>query len=378
MKLHRTAKALVARGISSDLAVDIANNGYTISQLKQLPDADLKKLGLNKNFVKRLKFEARPPIPDKILNELLFESKFCCCVCRDASRPIVVHHITPWEESHSHEKDILVVLCPLHHDEAHTKRELTLSLTPQRLRSMKESWLEKVKENDNNTILSIISANYACWDFFNLNRIFELSSNFKIDFGKISTYKYLLSNGYIDIDGLFKPIDKWAKIPEYYWLDMMHGHYISRYLQEVFIDMLPYLPIKILNNMWRKNDINAFCKPGDFIIVQGAFYFKTISKKSEGVGQIKLGYRKAQGIQIEFLFDAYYCTSASARGDHLCGRRVVTAFSIIREITQELGLLKIKCSVLALGSYFNDIYNGRFFTDTLIVDIDEEDFYEEN
>lgn len=374
MKLHRTAKALVARGIDSATAIQIANQGLTLARLKQMTRPQLAALNLSDESIEHIQSESRPPIDSETLNELLFESRFCCCVCRDSSKPIVIHHIDPWEKSHSHKKENLVLLCPHHHDEAHTKHGLTLSLTPARLRAIKERWLQEVQMSDCITILSLPDRHYACWDFFNLNRIFELSSNFNIPYNELPMYQYLRQNGYIDFNGYILPIDCWPHKPKFYWLDMMHGMYLSRYMQDIFIQIIPHLPFKILNYLWTKSTIRSQCKPGDFFILQGAFYFKDSDPKRD---DIRLGYRRAQGIQLEFLYDAWYCTSSSSKWVHLAGRHVATVFGIIREIQDdsENDMLKIRCSVLAIGSYFNDIYDGRFFLNEPAYEEDDVDEY---
>ena len=88
------------------------------------------------------------------MNKLLFESRYTCCVCRDISGGIIVHHIEKYSESHSHDEDNLVVLCLNCHGEAHTTRELQLNLNRDRLRQSKKLWLERVKQLDNREALS--------------------------------------------------------------------------------------------------------------------------------------------------------------------------------------------------------------------------------
>lgn len=374
MKLHQTAKALVARGIASDTAIQLANQGLTLAKLKQMSKPQLMALNLSDDFIKNIQSESRPPIDSATLDELLFESRFCCCVCRDPSKPIVLHHIEPWEKSHSHKKENLVVLCPNHHGEAHTKHDLTLTLTPERLRSIKEQWLQEVQMMDRNTICNLSDKDFACWDFFNLNRIFELSSRLDIRYDKIQTYQYLFSHGYIDREGHITPIDCWPYKPKYYWLDMMEGVYLSNYIRDIFLKISLFLPFKILNFLWKKSIIRSQCKPGDFVVLQGAFYFKDSDEKKEN---LRFGYRHAQGIQLEFLYDAWYCTSSSSKYDHLTGRHVATVFAVIREIAEDLGndILKIRCSVLAIGSCFNQIYDGRFLIDEPSCEGEEDEYF---
>jgi len=88
------------------------------------------------------------------MNKLLFESGWACCVCGKTSGGIIVHHIEKYSESHSHDEDNLVVLCLNHHGEAHTKRELSINLTPDRLRAFKKLRSELVKQLHNREPLS--------------------------------------------------------------------------------------------------------------------------------------------------------------------------------------------------------------------------------
>ncbi|WP_066044497.1 HNH endonuclease signature motif containing protein [Bathymodiolus septemdierum thioautotrophic gill symbiont] len=67
---------------------------------------------------------ARPKIPKAIENRLLYESAYACVVCQ--SDGCHIHHI---DQDHSNNKENnLVVLCIKHHDEAHTKRQLSKNL----------------------------------------------------------------------------------------------------------------------------------------------------------------------------------------------------------------------------------------------------------
>ena len=88
------------------------------------------------------------------MNKVLFESRYTCCVCRDRSGGIIVHHIEKYSESHSHDEDNLVVLCLNHPGEGHTKRELGIHLTPDRLPAAKKLRLDWVKQPGNREPLS--------------------------------------------------------------------------------------------------------------------------------------------------------------------------------------------------------------------------------
>lgn len=60
--------------------------------------------------------QKRPSIPEPLKRELRQEANFGCVNC---GNPIIeYHHIIPWAEVKKHEKENLVVLCPLCHHKA--------------------------------------------------------------------------------------------------------------------------------------------------------------------------------------------------------------------------------------------------------------------
>lgn len=138
--MKRTEKALFSRGFDSSSAKKLSDAGHTISSLKKSTDDELRKIGLKKMQILLIRAGGRPPIPPETVNDLLFKNRHVCCVCRDPSRSIIIHHIEPWEKSFSHDPSNLVVLCVLHHDEAHTKRELSRNLDKKALLSAKIKW----------------------------------------------------------------------------------------------------------------------------------------------------------------------------------------------------------------------------------------------
>jgi len=151
---QKTFNALMERGFDSETANRLEKDGYTLNSLKLLEKHELRSLNIPEELIDLIRDEKRPLIPSETMNKLLFESRSTCCVCRDRNGGIIVHHIHKYSESRSHAEDNLVVLCLNHHGEAHTKRELQLNLTPERLRELKKQWLEQVKQLDNREALS--------------------------------------------------------------------------------------------------------------------------------------------------------------------------------------------------------------------------------
>ena len=60
--------------------------------------------------------KSRPPTPPDVALQLRKEAGFGCCKC---GRPIYqYHHIVPWDTDQHFRCEDMMILCPLHHDEA--------------------------------------------------------------------------------------------------------------------------------------------------------------------------------------------------------------------------------------------------------------------
>lgn len=80
------------------------------------------------------------PFQVKLSAQCLQSRDGTCCICRDGTQGIIIHHLVPWSEIKNHDENNLVVLCLHHHDEAHTQRSLSLSLTVDRIRAIRNLW----------------------------------------------------------------------------------------------------------------------------------------------------------------------------------------------------------------------------------------------
>lgn len=114
--------------IDSATAQRLIDRGFTAGTLKALSEDSLHDLGLLEFQIENILASSRPPIPEENLSAVLFKSKWTCCICRDSTRAVIVHHLSAWSESRSHSEDNLVILCLEHHGEAHTIRQLSLTI----------------------------------------------------------------------------------------------------------------------------------------------------------------------------------------------------------------------------------------------------------
>jgi len=309
--------ALVGRGISLDKAKQLIRLGHNIKNLKKLNISGLIKLDLTKGEASAF-LSKRPPIPEGDVIKLLCESRSTCCVCRSETESIIIHHIKYWEESHSHSEENLVVLCLNCHDKAHSKKELTQNLTPSKVKELKRRWLNKVIELDRKRIQGYISEEGVCWDYFNIKRIYELVNSLDIDLtnfdkeSKNEILKVLQDQGYVNNEGLLISQDKFPKKVKdcppllLFMYNYPANMYICSYFGNIFYKIISKLQFKDLNKSWGKKNLVSTIQIGDFITCQGAFYFRELNKRGMSEGQKRIAYRKANGIKIEFEFDAWY------------------------------------------------------------------------
>ncbi|MDH7454619.1 hypothetical protein QF205_16295 [Luteimonas composti] len=351
-----TEKALVARGVDTNTANTIASKGLTLQSLKQLPLSKLVALGLRKESAEVILSEARPPIPDTTLHSLLIKSKRTCCICRDPSKPIIVHHIDEWSVSRSHEESNLIVLCLEHHDQAHTKKEISQKLSKKELRASKDAWERDVKLLDAKAILKLKQdRDYSRWDWINLPRLFEIVAKMKVKSSIPHLRQQLFQDGYINKEGFIANEKNWptSKKKGAYFIDFGDGMYISYYLSDLVDQVLSSTPvIDITPLIESKLQITSVLAEGDFIVAQLPFYFANVNQDEKGSSQHRKSYYRGHGIRIEYVFNAWNCLSSSARFDAMTGRKVKTIFARVMSIAESEGELLISVSCLAAGTAF--------------------------
>jgi len=159
--MNSTEKALLERGIDSKKAKELIKNGYNLETLAALNAEQKNALGFTENDIQKIFKNDRPKIPEDIVYDILFKCRNTCCICRDSSKSIIIHHIIEWNISKDNSENNLVVLCIEHHDMAHTKKELSRNLTSEEIKSSKAKWEKEVSRLDNEEV--------------NLNRPKELS-----------------------------------------------------------------------------------------------------------------------------------------------------------------------------------------------------------
>lgn len=358
--MNSTIKALIGCGIASVQAEKLKGEGYTLSRLQQMTADLLEELGLNHEQIKCLHDKERPKLPEEILTNILYKSAFTCCICKDKKKGVIVHHIEPFSESRNHSEDNLVVLCPDHHDQAHTRRELSLNLTKDNLRLFKKKWEDEVIQITRESIhlekQLLQPFQSPLWSYLNIDKMINLSNKLKIDCRDTQYFNNLLEQGWVNQEGMVEESKIFAnrENPKLYiydlylpWNQLLYGHHC-----EIFAKIINQIDIKDVTNVQSKLDIDNLLQYGDIFIRQSAFYFQSIEEPQ--MKGWKKGYKKKGNIEIEFSFNTRYVTCQSALSVHLCGHTFQTLVGIVRNKVRENGVLKITATPLAIGTEFNN------------------------
>jgi len=150
--MAQTALALIGYGLDLAIAKAIEKQGMRMPDIKALADDGFQELGIPPYVMKAIRDSIRTPIPSNTVMQVLNDSAFACCICKDRQRSVVIHHIRKFSESRDHSEGNLVAICVQHHDVAHTHSELSQNLTPARLLAFKKAWLEEIQAQKNVTL----------------------------------------------------------------------------------------------------------------------------------------------------------------------------------------------------------------------------------
>lgn len=354
----QTVTSLIGRGIDSYLAERLAKEHHSLSSLKMLTIEELVRIGLTPNQAQILHHESRPPIPAEDLFQVLHDSARTCCVCRDGSRSVIVHHIEPWATSRSHSPANLVALCLEHHDKAHSHNDLTSNLDASEIRRHKTAWEKAVRLREADALMLPRDPCMlgAIWDYFNPPRLIEQVQSLGANVSRFSGYRRLCDSGVISEFGV--PLSLGESTESHCVNRYGHVHRgSSRDAVVFFEDALRFLLRSSrwvdCTEMWNKFDLQSGLRPGTVYSCTAAHYFRIKNRRMmTGVGQYRLGYRQANKVRLEFGFDAWETTSSSSHGCHLTGRWHCTSIGVIRSIQQISGTLQIAATPLAIGTGF--------------------------
>ncbi len=351
--MHRTEAALIARGLDRALAQKLRAKGATLGKLQQLTNRQLLRLGLTAQQIEQIR-SSRPPIPTSTLIDVCAKSRWTCCVCKDPSQSIVVHHIEPWVQTHDHSEKNLAVLCLHHHGEAHTKRDLSVNLTKQTIRRLKRSWEKQVLVSDAEALTYQPIFEDIQWLYFNHLRLFAMADELGIELFALDGYEECRDLGLISASGSLKvssKIDSWM-------YRGAHGMTLYRYCKSVMQAVWHHSKIINISDHFDRDEVSARLATG-LIYVQGAF---TFAKKKQGAAssQIMEGLRSANGVRVTFYIDRGEATSASAWSEWLSGRKNVGCVLRVHDITHRNSKITIRATAIAICMPINKLATRRY------------------
>ncbi|MFY0612900.1 MAG: HNH endonuclease [Hyphomicrobiaceae bacterium] len=357
--MRATVKALIARGLDLQSAEKLAIDGWTLSRIKQATAAELTSVGLSNEFITRIQQESRPPIPNDTLASLLFCNRYQCCVCRDPALPIVVHHIEDWAKSHSHAIENLAVLCLHHHDEAHSSKQLSQSLDSNTLRKLKAKWEAEVKVRDAQAVSTAMRLQYSNWNYINELRVFEIAGEVEVDLLNMKFASSAKASGIISSNGLPIGVEDDSLYYKYEGPNILPRYF---YVAEVLNETIKQLQIINISDHLDRGVLKAALAPGDFVFVQGAHVFSPLTTKKDGCGrgQICQGIRRANNVEVRYVFDRWEATSSSAKTCWLTGTRDQGSLVQIKDLSRSNGSLVIHGTVLGICSNFGTLKTREY------------------
>jgi hypothetical protein len=294
----------------------------------------------------------------------LYESQYVCAVCQ--AQGCHIHHI---DGDHSNDtEDNLVVLCVKHHDEAHTKRQLSHNLDADALRRNKHNWTSAVQEKrvavatlsgqntriDEGTSLTL----GVTWGYINHKRVAQMARPDLLSKEDRDYFEYCRAAGIIDSKGiLIKPknahrSDSYIRNSVYDWyefgdnlrLHMVYAAFVDQISQSV-------QPVHLEPASWTKACIRDLVRPGYFIFVERPFYFK-MSHESMG-NQHRRCQTFKRKIRIEFFVDTQDMFGTTSMTVSFSGHKTCASLLHVKSLEEAAsGWLTLHCSPIALGVGF--------------------------
>jgi hypothetical protein len=209
----------------------------------------------------------------------------------------------------------------------------------------KKSWKTKVEGMDGEAILDASRRNFDAWWYFNHVRLFDLARGLRINLRALSSYPAALSAKLIDQEGLLKPRAK----TNLHMYDGGEGMLLYDYVREVMEKVLAHLTILNVSDYLDRGVLIPVLKAGDFVFVQGAHVFASSGDRHQGRGQRYTGTRRANHVEVTFIFDRWEATSISAWG-LLSGRREAASVLRIVSVRRAKGKVVLECTVIGISA----------------------------
>ncbi|WP_221058943.1 HNH endonuclease signature motif containing protein [Shewanella algae] len=308
---------------------------------------------------------ARPSIPETLKRKLLYDSQYVCVVCQ--SRGTHIHHING--DHSDNREDNLVVLCVAHHDEAHTKRELSQNLSPGALQHAKSEWNATVSIHREQVVttegqLALPDAfplgGSPMWGYINHRRVIQIASPTDLYGDAKFNFELCLERGLVDRNGiLLKPSNRQLKgnyitNSIYDWFEFGDDHRVHK-LYSDFVNLIAERhEVKHLEPLgWSKARVRSLIQEGSIFFTEKALYFKTLSETQENQHRLCYGFKN--NVRLEFLVDTRDMFGTSSMTVSFSGHQSCSALLVAKSLNERDGHLILSCSPLALGVGFESV-----------------------
>jgi hypothetical protein len=335
------------------LARKVREAKWTLAKLQLQRPEKLLELGFTESVVPKILGKGRPPIPPDVLIKTLYDNRWVCCVCRDAERPVVVHHIKSWAESRDHSPANLAVLCSVHHGEAHSTHALELTLTADRIKAMKAAWEHSVSRHDPLAIFKATQLMSCQWWYFNHLRVFEIAEHVGVEITQLTGFQAALRNRVCDDEGYLCSSDGLLYVGQ--------GRSLSlyRYMSNMLKAAMEHARVRNISDELDRGTLGILITPGDLVFVQGLYHFADIPDGS--AADMVRGRRSVNKVEITFVFDRNEATSGSARTEWLLGARSLGCLLRANKLERDLkGVLHIEATVLAIRSAHEELKSRMY------------------
>ncbi len=311
-------------GIDSDLAEKLQELNLPKTTLEKTSKKNLReKYGLSNSEIDIVKDSIRrKPIDEEVIDELLSNSNYTCCLCKGKKgSSFIIHHIEEYSISQNNEYHNLAVLCPNDHDLAHkTGKSLTLKVSKEQILKEKAKWEKQVK--DYNIEKSSKDGNIHEVDFIHVPRIIELYIQL---FNRSPESKYsealksqqlITSTGFIN-DIKIRELNKKAETPLIFFaLDgstMLIMHFF-----EVFKEVIRHLNFVDLDTLLTRTEVKKGLV-GKYCYYVGGLYSTSLPDEISESNPMKFFFKRKNFV-VEWLVDpSYFCSSSAKwRTSHKC------------------------------------------------------------
>lgn len=346
-RLNRTVSAIMQRGIDKVTAQRLHADGFTLGRLKQSDDARLKSLSLTEVQIAAIRQGARSAIPFSNLARVLWQNRFTCCVCRDPTLAVIVHHIDPWATSHDHTVENLAVLCLEHHARAHRTGTLEQNLTSRQLKECKENWEQAVSHLDPKAILDASRISGFHWWWFNHSRLLEMAERADYDFQSNPYLPAAMSAGRVNAAGMLTDSGRGS----HYLYEGGDGTTLYAYMRAILESVLPRTAIYNISDDLDPGFLTQVVTANDLLVIQGRHFFKQRSAVLIGPGQTSEVRRQANSVCVSFTIDRWEAVASSSWSSWLVGSQSAASIVRVSNIARDSeGRLLLKCTGIAIGS----------------------------